>query len=61
MIEVQPRTRAAIWGLTGAVLAAGWAAYGITGGGTIFLAIMVAATILLGAVATFIVRVREPS
>ena len=61
MIEVEPRTRAAIWGLTGAVLAVGWAAYGIIGGGTIFLAIMVAATIMLGAVATFIVRVREPS
>jgi hypothetical protein len=61
MIEVEPRTRGALWGLVGAVLAAGWATYGITGGSTTSLAIMVAATIILGAVATFLVRVRQPS
>jgi phage-related minor tail protein len=58
MIEVDPRTRSALYGLIGVVLAAGWVAYGVLGGGQVFLAIMLVLTIVLGGVATFVVRVR---
>jgi hypothetical protein len=37
------------WALISIVLGAGWAAYGILGGGTVFLAVMVAASMILGA------------
>ena len=36
------------WALTAIVLGAGWAAYGILDGGKVFLAVMVAATMILG-------------
>lgn len=37
------------WAMIGIVLGAGWAAYGILGGGKVFLAVMVAASMILGA------------
>jgi hypothetical protein len=37
------------WALIGVVLGAGWAVYGILGGGKVFLAVMVAASMILGA------------
>jgi hypothetical protein len=58
MIEVDPRTRSAIWGLIAIILAAGWAAFGLLGGGQVFLTIMVVLSILLVGVATFLVRTR---
>jgi len=36
------------WGFIGVVLGAGWAAYGILGGGKVFLAVMVVASSVLG-------------
>jgi hypothetical protein len=62
MIEVDPRTRSAIWGMVAVILGAGWVAYGFLGNGnTVFLAIMVILTILLGGVATFVFRTRAAS
>jgi hypothetical protein len=59
MIQVDPRTRSALWGLIGVVLAAGWVAYGTLGGGNqVFLTVMLVLTIVLAGVATFLVRVR---
>jgi hypothetical protein len=44
------------------ILGAGWVAYGFLGNGnTVFLAIMVILTILLGGVATFVFRTRAAS
>jgi hypothetical protein len=61
MIQVDPRTRSAMWGFFGILLAAGWAAYGIIGGESqVFLAVMVALSIVLVGVAVFVVRVRQP-
>jgi hypothetical protein len=61
MIEVDPRTRSALWGLVGVVLAAGWVAYGMLGDGNqVFLTAMLVLTIILGGVVTFVVRVRIP-
>jgi hypothetical protein len=61
MIEVDPRTRSAMWGFFAVLLGAGWAAYGIVGGESqVFLAVMVALSIVLAGVATFVVRVRRP-
>lgn len=62
MIEVDPRTRSSIMGLTAIILGAGWVAYGLLGNGnTVFLAIMLILTILLGAGAVFLVRSRTSS
>jgi hypothetical protein len=62
MIQVDPRTRSAMWGLFGVVLAAGWVAYGMLGNGSqVFLTVMLILTIVLGGVATFLVRVRTPN
>ena len=61
MIEVQPQTRTAIFGLVAIILAAGWAAYGLIGDSNqLFLTIMVVLTILLGAGAAVLVRARAP-
>jgi hypothetical protein len=60
MIQVDRRTRSAVWGLIGVLLAAGWATYGILGGNQVFLAVMVALSIVLTGIATFVFRVREP-
>jgi hypothetical protein len=60
MIEVDPQTRNAIWGLIAIILAAGWVANGMLGGGRVFVTVMVVLSILLVGVATFLVRVRQP-
>jgi hypothetical protein len=60
MIEVDPRTHSAIWGLVIVVLLAGWAAYGISGGAgnpQVFLTVMVVLSILL--VGGFLALVRR--
>jgi hypothetical protein len=59
MIQVDPRTRTSIWGLVAVVLAAGWVAYGILGGGQVFLVVMVVLSILLGGAAVFLVQTRK--
>jgi hypothetical protein len=61
MIQVDPRTRSSMLGPTAIILGAGWAAYGILGGGQVFLAIMAVLTILLGSGAAFFVRSRTSS
>ena len=42
------KTQKTWWAFIGIVLGAGWAAYGILGGGKVFLAVMVAASMILG-------------
>ena len=59
MIQVSPQTRSSLYALVGVILAAGWAAYGILGGGQVFLAFMVVLTILLGSGIAALVRVRK--
>ena len=62
MIRVDRRTHTSIWALIAILLAAGWAAYGIIGGGnSIFLTLMVVATIILGGGAAVLVRARDSS
>jgi hypothetical protein len=61
MIQVDPRTRSSIWSLIAVLLAAGWAAYGLLGGGQIFLTIMVVLSIAGFGVAAAIFQVRKPS
>jgi hypothetical protein len=62
MIQVDPRTRSALWGPIGAVLAAGWVAYAMLGNGShVFLTVMLVLTIILGGVGTYFVRVRLPN
>lgn len=61
MIQVDPRTRSALWGLFGVVVGAGWLAYGILGhGNRVFPTVVLILTIVLSGVATFLVRVRTP-
>ena len=47
--DVQKEFDRSYWSLTWVVIAGGWAAYGILGGGNVFLAIMVVLTMVLGA------------
>jgi hypothetical protein len=62
MIRVDRRSHTSIWALIAILLAAGWAAYGIIGGGNpIFLTLMVVATIILGGGAAVLVRARDSS
>jgi hypothetical protein len=62
MIRVDRRSYTSIWALIAILLAAGWAAYGIIGGGNpIFLTLMVVATIILGGGAAVLVRARDSS
>jgi hypothetical protein len=62
MIRVDRRSYTSIWALIAVLLAAGWAAYGIIGGGNpIFLTLMVVATIILGGGAAVLVRPRDSS
>ena len=59
MIEVDPRTRSSIMGLTAIILGAGWVAYGILANGNrVFLTVMLILTILFGATAAFLLRSR---
>jgi uncharacterized membrane protein HdeD (DUF308 family) len=61
MIEVDPRTRSALWGMIGVVLGAGWIAFAMLGDGNqVFLTVMLILSILLSGVATFVFRVRMP-
>jgi hypothetical protein len=62
VIEVDPRTRSALWGLIGVILGAGWVAYGMLGNGSqVFLTIMVVLSIVLAGLATFGLRSRKPA
>ena len=62
MIRVDRRSYASIWAFIAILLAAGWAAYGIIGGGNpIFLTLMVVATIILGGGVAVLVRPRDSS
>jgi hypothetical protein len=62
MIRVDRRSHTSIWALIAILLAAGWAAYGIIGGGNpIFLTLIVVATIILGGGAAILVRSRDSS
>jgi hypothetical protein len=62
MIRVDRRSYTSIWALIAILLAAGWAAYGIIGGGNpIFLTLMVVATLILGGGAAVLVRTRDSS
>lgn len=61
MIELDPRTYGAIWGLLTLIVGAGWAAYGILGGGNVFLVIMVVLSMgLLGGAGIVLRRRRTP-
>jgi hypothetical protein len=60
MIRVDRRSYGSIWGLVVILLAAGWAAYGLIGNGdTLFLTIMVVATIVLAGGVAVLVRPRD--
>jgi hypothetical protein len=62
MIRVDRRSYGSIWGLIAILLAAGWAAYGLIGGGSeLFLTLMVVATIILGGGAAVLLRPRDSS
>jgi hypothetical protein len=60
MFQVDPRMQASIRGLIIVLVCAGWAAYGILGGGQIFLAVMLVLSILLIGGAFTLVRKRAP-
>jgi hypothetical protein len=59
MFMVDRPVYSALWGLVGIVLAAGWAAYGLLGGGNVFLTVMVVLSIVLGGGVAVLVRVRR--
>ena len=60
MIRVDRRSYGSIWAFIAILLAAGWAAYGLIGGGNaIFLTLMVVATIILGGGVAVLVRPRD--
>jgi hypothetical protein len=60
MIRVDRRSYGSLWAFIAILLAAGWAAYGLIGGGNaIFLTLMVVATIILGGGAAVLVRPRD--
>jgi hypothetical protein len=49
-----------IWGITGVIVAAGWAVYGLVGSNSnVFLAVMVAVTIVLYGSTAVLVRRRQ--
>ena len=60
MFQVDPRMHSSIWGVIIAIVLAGWAAYGILGGGQIFLAVMAVLSILLVGGTAALVRKRTP-
>jgi hypothetical protein len=62
MIRVDRRSYTSVWAFIAILLAAGWAAYGLIGGGNpIFLTLMVVATIILGGGAAVLIRPRDSS
>jgi hypothetical protein len=62
MIRVDRRSYGSIWALIALVLAAGWAAYGLIGdGNTVFLTLMVVASIILAGGAAVLLRPRDTS
>jgi hypothetical protein len=59
VIQVDPRTRSSLVGLTAIILGAGWVAFGLLGDGNrVFLTIMLTLTIVLGSGVIFFVRSR---
>jgi hypothetical protein len=60
MFQVDSRMQAGIRGMIIIIVLAGWAAYGILGGGQIFLAVMLVLSILLVGGAFTLVRKRAP-
>jgi hypothetical protein len=61
MFQVDARTQSSIRGVIIVIVLAGWAAYGILGGGQIFLAVMMVLSILLVGGAFALLRKRTPS
>jgi hypothetical protein len=60
MFQVDPRVQASIRGVIIVIVLAGWAAYGVLGGGQIFLAVMLVLSILLVGGTFALVRKRTP-
>jgi hypothetical protein len=60
MFQVDARTQSSIRGVIIIIVLAGWAAYGILGGGQVFLAVMMVLSILLVGGAFTLVRKRTP-
>ena len=60
MFQVDPRMHSSICGVIIVIVLAGWAAYGVLGGGQIFLAVMLVLSILLVGGAFALVRKRTP-
>jgi hypothetical protein len=60
MFQVDPRMLACIRGMIIVLVCAGWAAYGILGGGQVFLAVMLVLSILLVGGAFALVQKRTP-
>ena len=62
MIRVDRRSYGSLWAFIAILLAAGWASYGLIGdGSTLFLTLMVVATIILGGGAAVLLRSRDSS
>ena len=60
MFQVDAQTQSSIRGVIIIIVLAGWAAYGILGGGQVFLAVMMVLSILLVGGAFTLVRKRTP-
>lgn len=60
MFQVDSRMQASIRGMIIVLVLAGWAAYGVLGGGQVFLASMLVLSILLIGGAFVLVRKRTP-
>ena len=60
MFQVDARTQSSIRGVIIIIVLAGWAAYGILGGGQVFLAVMMVLSIVLVGGAVALVRKRTP-
>jgi fatty acid desaturase len=60
MFQVDARTQSSIRGVIIVIVGAGWAAYGILGGGQVFLAVMMVLSILLVGGAFALVHKRTP-
>lgn len=57
MFQVDRQVYSALWGFCGVLMAAGWAAYGLLEGGTVFLTVMVVLSIVLfGGMAVLVKR-----